>query len=291
MWHFGDLSWSQLMQSLWTQFRKDRVLDQAAMLSFYLLLATFPLLLSLISLLGMLLQSDQSIQRAIQDYLSRIAPASASSLVESVLDQISKGSNGSTLSLGIFFSLWVASSGMTALINALNVAYEVKEARPWWKKRLVAMALTLGTVFFMGGALVLLGYGRRIGKSLANQWHLGTTLFSTAWTLLEWVLLLGFLLTAFNLLYLFAPNVKRRQWHWLMPGTVLGVTLWLAFSYAFKTYLSFFNRYNTTYGSIAAVIILLLWFYFSGIALLLGAELNSILEKNTRRVQTGEGTT
>lgn len=285
MWEFGGLSGSQVAHSLWGQFWKDRVLDQAAMLSFYLILAIFPLLLSLISFLGVLLRSGHPVQNSIQEYLSRVAPASASGLMESVLDQISKGSSSSTLSLGLLFSFWVASSGMVAIMDSLNVAYEVDESRPWWKQRLVALGLTLGTLLFMGGALLILGYGRKIGTVVAQHLHLGTDFYSTVLTLLEWMLLLGFLLMAFNLLYIFAPNVKRRQWHWLMPGTVLGATLWLAFSYAFKVYLSFFNQYNATYGSITAVIILLLWLYFSGIAIIMGAELNSVIEKRSGRVQ------
>lgn len=285
MWKFGGLGWRQVIKRLWEQCWKDRVLDQAAVLSFYFILAIFPLLLSLVALLGVILQSGQALHQAIQEYLTKIAPASASRLIDKTLDQISRGSSGSALSLGLFFSLWLATSGMLAIIDALNIAYEVKESRAWWKQRLVGLGLTLGVIVFMAAALTLLGYGGGIARWVAGRLGAHSDWILTCWGVLDWFLVLGFVLMGFNLLYIFAPNVKHRRWHWLMPGTVLAVGLWLLISYGFKVYLLYFNTCNATYGSIAGVIILLLWFYFGGIAILVGGELNSEIEKRAGTVE------
>ncbi|HWH71211.1 MAG TPA: YihY/virulence factor BrkB family protein [Candidatus Sulfotelmatobacter sp.] len=284
MWKFGGLRWRQLLRELWQQFWKDHILDQAAMLAFYFILAVFPLLLFLVAVLGLMLQSDQAVHQAIREYLTRIAPGSASGLIDTTLQQIRQGSTGEALSIGLLFSLWVASSGMVAIMEALNIAYEAKESRPWWRQRLVALGLTLGLILFLAAALILLGYGDRLAEWAAGRLGNRSGWAVTGWRILKWLVVVGLLLMGFNLLYFFAPNVKHRQWHWLMPGTVLGVGLWLLVSYGFKVYLTFFNTYNVTYGSIAAVIVLLLWFYLTAIAILMGGELNSEIEKRTGQV-------
>jgi membrane protein len=284
MWKFGGMGWREVVRALWRQFWKDKVLDQAAMLSFYFIFAIFPLLLFLLALLGLMLQSGHALHEAIRHYLGKLAPASASGLIDNTLVQIQRGSSTGALSAGLLFSLWMASSGMVAVMDALNVAYEVAESRSWWKQRLVAFNLTIGSALFMAIALMLLGYGYRVALWLAGHFAVHGGLVVTAWRVLKWLLVVTFLLTAFNLLYLFAPNVKHRRWRWLMPGTVLGVVLWIVVSYGFRVYLTFFNQYNLTYGSIAGVIILLFWFYLTGIAILLGGELNSTIEKRTHQV-------
>ena len=284
MWRLGGLGWKEILRRLWRQFQKDRVLDQSAMLSFYFLLSLFPFLIFLVALLGFFLQSGDSVYHAIQEYVTKIAPSSASGLIDNTLNQIRRGSSGGALSLSLLFSLWIASNGVVAIIEALNVAYEVQESRPWWKQRLVALGITIGLVLFFAAALVVLGYGGSISQWAGRSMAL-TGAWAVGWSVLERLMLLGFVLMAFNLLYIFAPNVKHHRWHWLMPGTVLGVALWLAASFGFKLYLKYFNTYNFTYGSIAAVIILLLWFYLSGIAILIGGELNCEIEKQSGKVE------
>lgn len=285
LWKFGGLRWRQILKHLWQQFWKDDLMDQAAMLSFYFILAIFPLLLFLVALLGLMLQSATALHQALHNYLAKVAPASASVLIEHTLLQIQSGSGSGTLSASLVFSLYFASTGVIAIMDALNVAYGVQESRPWWKQRLIALALTIGSALSMAVAMILIGYGDHLAVLVAG--HLGVRggLIMTGWRILHWTLVVGFALMAFNLLYLFAPSVRHRRWHWLMPGTVLAMALWILVSYAFKLYLSFFNQYNLTYGSIAAVIILLMWFWLSGIALLLGGELNSLIETRTHRVQ------
>jgi membrane protein len=288
IWKLGGLSWQELLRRTWHRFWKDRVLDQSAMLSFYFLLSIFPLLLFLMTLLGLVLQSEPALQGTLHRYLAAVVPRSASALIDTTLEEITRGSGAATLSVALLLAWWPASQGMIAIIEGLNIAYEVGESRLWWKKYLVASGLTIAAVVFFAGALLLLIYGGRLSESIAMQ--LGYSGFIAGlWQVVSWILLLAFVLTAFNMLYIYAPNVKHRQWRWLMPGTVAGVALWLLVSFGFQLYLGFFDRFSLTYGSIGAVIILLLWFYLSGIAILVGGEVNSEIEKATGQVQRPGG--
>ncbi|MFS8086210.1 MAG: YihY/virulence factor BrkB family protein [Acidobacteriota bacterium] len=283
IWKLGGLSWKELLRRTWRKFWTDRVLDQSAMLSFYFLLAIFPLFLFLIALVGLLLQSGPVLQERLHEYLAAVVPGPASTLIDATLGEIDRGSGALKLSIALLFTWWSASQGMFAIVSGLNIAYEVGESRPWWKKYLVASGLTIVSLVLFACALLLLIYGGRFSASIAN--HFGYSGFIAGmWRILTWLLLLAVVLMAFNILYRYAPNVKRRQWHWLMPGTVAGITLWLLGSFGFQLYLSFFNSFTVTYGSIGAVIILLLWLYLSGIAILVGGEVNSVIEKESGQV-------
>jgi len=278
MWKLGELTWRKLLRRTWCQFWEDRILDQSAKLSFYFLLSIFPLLLFLTALLGLLLQSGPVLQETLHKYLAAVVPESASGLIDTTLQEITRGSGGGKLSLALLFALWAASKGMVAIIEALNIAYEVEESRLWWKKHLVALGLTIVSVVLIASALLLMIYGGRLSEIMVRNFGF-SRFIAGAWKVLQWPLLLSFVLMAFNTLYLYAPNVKHRRWHWLMPGTVVGVALWLMVSFGFKLYLSLFDRFTVTYGSIGAMIILLLWLYLSGTAILIGGEVNSEIEK------------
>lgn len=284
VWKLSGLTRLELLRRTWHQFQQDRVLDQSAKFSFYFLLPTFPLLLFLVTLLGLLLQSGPEFQATLQRYLAAALPSSASGLIDKTLGEITTGSGGGRLSVALLFTLWTASRGVVAIMEGLNIACGVGESRPWWKKNLVALGLTLVLLILIAAALFVMIYGSRYGATLGNRIG-ASTLMAWVWRVLTWLLPLAFVLLVFNILYLYAPNVKHRRWHWLMPGTVAGVTLWLAVSFGFKLYLTYFNGYTVTYGSIGAVIILLMWFYLSAIAFLLGGEVNSELEKASGRLE------
>jgi membrane protein len=286
-WRLGGLSWKELIKRVAQEFTKDDVGGEGAKLAFYSVLALFPLLLFMTALLGLILQAESVLHTAVHDYLRTVVPESVSTLITKTLNEVSSHSSGGKLSLGLLVSLWAASRGMLGLMRALNVAYAVGEGRKWWKARAVALALTLGFALLMTLALLLVMIGGPFAVRLADEIGIGRAA-ATAWNYLRWPVLLLFVLFAFNLLYIYAPNLKRRRWHWLMPGTVVGVALWLAASFGFKVYLTHFNNYSATYGSIAAVIILLLWLYVSAVAVLIGAEVNSVLEREARNVEQKE---
>ncbi len=166
-------------------------------------------------------------------YLRTLLPSSASDLVYTTVDDISKAKGGGKLSLGILAALWASSTGMVALIKSLNVAYDVEEARPWWKQRLVSIGLTIALAVLIISALMLLLTGEGIGETIAGSFGLGRA-FTMTWKIVQWPLVFGFALLSFNLVYYFAPNLKEQHWKWLKPGAVVGVLLWLLISFAFR---------------------------------------------------------
>lgn len=283
LWNMGGLTWRELVRRVWNELGEDSILGWSAQLSFYFLLSIFPTLFFLLVLFGYIVGQGTQSREALIAYLSTLAPESAARLVDRIIRQITEGASGAGLIWSLLVALWAGSSGITAIISALNVAYEVEETRPWWKARLVAIGLMLALVLLISSALIVLLYGGKLGGVVASYFGLGSA-FSIAWTILRWPLVLAFVLLAFNLLYLYAPNLKHWDWHWLMPGTVAGVGLWLLVSFGFDFYLSYFNTYDMTYGSLGTVVVLLLWFYLTGIAILVGGEVNSEIELASNKV-------
>lgn len=273
--------WNNYGANIWARIQEDRVTSLSAQLSFYFILSVFPLLLALTSLLGLVLQSDSALHDGLQKYLRSVAPESVAKVLGDTLREVTSSSSAGKLSFGLVFTLWTASLGMVGLIDSLNRVYDVQEARPWWRQRMVALVLTVAFLSLVITALVLVVFGARWGGALADRFGLGGT-FVYLWGVGQWLLILGCIVLAFNTVYVYAPNVKHRTWKWFMPGTVTGIGLWLAVSYGFKIYLTYFNSYSATYGSIGAVIILLLWFYFTGIAVLVGAEVNCEVEERSQ---------
>lgn len=276
-WKLGGLSWKELGRRSWTEFNEDEILDRSAALSYYFLGAIFPLLLVLFSLLGLLAGPGSQLRQSILQYGSTVLPGSASGLVQQTLDQIMKASGGGKIGFGLVLSLWSASAGMAAVISALNVVYDIREQRSYIKARSIAIALTVAISICMIVALALVLYGGNIAEFVGSHVGLGNA-FVIGWKILQWPVIIFALLLTFALTYYFAPSIKDQKWEWVTPGSVLGLGLWLITSLAFKVYLHFFNSYSATYGSLGAVIILLLWFYVTGISILMGAEINSEIE-------------
>jgi membrane protein len=277
LWKRGGLSWVDLGKRVWSEINEDDVWGRAAQLAYYFLLALFPLLIFLTAGLGLMLGAGEGLRNSLFNYLSQVMPGSAFELVNTTVTEITGASNAGKLSFGLLATLWAASNGMGAITQALNVAYDLEESRPWWKQRLVAVALTVALSVLVITALLLTLAGGRVAEFLAAHYQLGG-FFTIAWKTLQWPIVLGFMVTAFALIYYFAPDVKEQKWTWLTPGSAIGVILWLVVSFAFKAYLSFFNTYSTTYGSLGAVIILMLWLYLTGVAILFGGEVNSEIE-------------
>jgi membrane protein len=173
-------------------------------------------------------------------------------------------------------ALWSASSGITAVMESLNIAYDVKEDRPLWKQRAIAVRLTVALAVFVLAALGLMLYGADAADWVGAHMGLGNVLV-IGWKIVQWPIVLAFMFAAFSVTYYFAPNLEEPEWHWITPGSALGLIFWLVASFGFKVYLHFFNSYSKTYGSVGAVIILLLWLYITGFAILVGGEINSAI--------------
>jgi membrane protein len=277
LWALGGLSWRQLATRVWHEIQEDKVFGRAAELSYYFLLALFPFLIFLTSVIGILLGSGTGTRHTLFEYIARIMPPSAFQLIDSTMLEISKASGGGKLSFGILAALWAASNGLGAITDSLNTAYDLNETRPWWKQRLTAIGLTIALSVLIIGALVLVVAGGRIAEWLAAAYGFGPV-FPLAWKIIQWPTVLAAMILAFASIYYFAPDFRKQSWKWLTPGSAIGVALWLLVSIGFRAYLHFFNSYSATYGSLGAVIILMLWLYFTGAAVLVGGEINSEIE-------------
>jgi membrane protein len=277
LWALRNISWLQLAKRVWKESQEDNIFGRAAELSYYFLLALFPLLIFLTSVIGIILGSGTGTRHALFDYLARIMPPSAFQLIDATMYEVSEASGSGKISFGLLAALWAASNGMGAITESLNVAYDVTESRPWWKSRLVAVTLTVALSILIIAALVLVVAGGNIGEGVANHYGFGPA-FAIAWKVIQWPVVFAFLILAFALIYYFAPDLHRQKWQWLTPGAAIGVALWLLVSFGFRVYLQYFNSYSKTYGSLGAVIILMLWLYFTGCAVLIGGEINSEIE-------------
>ena len=281
---FKRLLSKKFWKNVWFRSETDQILGRAAQLSYFFLLALFPLLLFLITLFGYFNGEGSHLQRRMIAYLGDVMPPAALHLVVATLDEITKGRGSGKLSLGILLALWAASSGVNAMAQALNSAYDVTETRPWWKVRLISIAITVGLSILIVSALILVLYGGQCGVAVARTIHAGRV-FSLVWRALQFPIALVFVLIALVMIYRFVPNVRSQRHgqglrdsdfrrRWFSPGVFIGLLLWLIVSSGFRLYLHFFNSYSAAYGSLGAVIILMLWFYLSGAAILLGAEIN-----------------
>jgi membrane protein len=274
-WRLGGLTLRELARRLWREAQKDELLGRAAQLSYYILLALFPALIVLTAAMGLL--SVQNYMPELMSYLRNVVPEDALSMVERFLQQVAAGSGANILSLGGLGALWASSSGVTAIMEALNVVYDVQEeSRPFWRVRLTAILLTIGLAGFVILALTLVLYGPTIGAWIADFVGLGRA-FTWAWTILQWPVVVGLMLFVVAVVYYVCPDIEQ-NWRWVTPGSAFAVAMWIIVSLGFKAYVDNFGDYNKVYGSIAGVVVLMLWLYWSGLVLLVGGEINAEIE-------------
>lgn len=274
LWGLGGLTPLRLVRRTWTEMTNDEVFVRAAALTYYFVLALFPALLFLISVLGLFAAAGSQLRDGLFQTLARVVPPTATDMLSNALNEAIQASGGGKAAFGILAALWAASNGVVAIMQSLNVAYEVEEDRPFWKKRAVAVGLTFGLAVLILSAAALVLFGGQLAGWISQRAGLGDT-FVTVWNYAQWPVVVAFMFLAFSVVYYFAPNLKQPDWHWITPGAAAGLVLWLAASFAFRTYLQFFDSYSKTYGSLGAVIILMLWLYITGLAVMIGGEVNS----------------
>jgi membrane protein len=270
-----DLASFRALKATVQEFQRDDALGIAAQLAYYLILAIFPFILVLVSLMGTF--GSPELASEILAYLQRVMPEQAYDLIETFTANIISGQAEAPglFTFGILFTIWAASGAFAALINALNRAYDVQETRPFWKVRGIAILMTLGLSVLILIGVLLLVLGPQIGEAIANVFGLEET-FTLVWEVVRWPVALFFMVFTFALLYYFAPDVDQ-PFRWITPGGLIGVLLWVLASVGFNFYVSNFGSYNKTYGSIGAVIVLLLYLYISSLTILFGATLNATL--------------
>jgi membrane protein len=287
LWKFGGLTPLKLTQLGIKKMGEDELSTRSASLSYYFLLALFPMFLFLVSLIGVFAGPRSQLHETIVTALARLAPGSASDLVHSVVNQTFQNSSGIKLAAGILGALWAASGGMSAVVTSLNVIYQTDETRPWWKQKLTIVGLTLAFAILMIIGLVLALYGGKLGQLIASHLGLGEA-FRITWKVLQWPAMFAAMFLSYSIVYYFAPDLEERKWYWVTPGAVAGVTLWLVASLGFRIYLHFFNSYSATYGSLGAVVILMLWLYITGFAILIGGEVNWVIENEDKKTAAFE---
>ncbi len=290
LWTRAGLTWKELGRRLWRQIYEDQILGRCAELAYFFLFSVFPLLLFLTTLLGYLAEAHPAIRLEFFRYLGRVAPSrEVTDLLNNTLTEIRGARTGTKLSLSLVAAVWVASNGMIAVARTLNTACGLKESRPWWRRRIVAILLTLAVAVLAVTALAMIFYGREIGEAMADSMGVGVY-FSALWHVyLRWLLILLFAVLSFEIIYNYAPNLgKAQERSWGSPGAVAGVALWLLASFGLRLYILYFHSYTHAYGSLGAVIVLLVWFYLTAFAILMGGEVNSEIYRELALRQGGK---
>jgi membrane protein len=278
-------SWLGVLKRTVTEFREDNLTDWAATLTYYGILALFPGLLVLISLIGL---AGANTAQSLIDNIASSAPGSAKTVMTNALREIqnsSKGSAGILFIVGLAGALWSASAYVGAFSRASNAIYEVGEGRPFWKLRPQQLAITAVLVFFMAVSLIAVvvtgGLADQVGKLLG----IGHSAVHV-WDIAKWPVLVVLVSIMIAVLYWASPNVKQPGFRWISPGSILAVAIWIVASAAFAFYVANFGSYNKTYGSLAGVIIFLVWMWLSNVAILLGAEFDAELTRG-REIEAG----
>jgi membrane protein len=268
------IGWLDLGKRTVAEVIGDNCLGLAAQLAYYFFLALFPALLFLVALISFI--PIENLMDDIVNTLARVAPGEVLTIVQDQILKIAHDQAGGLLTFGMVGTIWSSSSGVTAIIDSLNQAYDIQESRPWWKVRLTALGLTVALAIFIVISTALVVVGPTLAEKVAEWFHLGPV-FTWTWKIVQWPLVFLLVTTAIALIFYFAPDAEQ-DWVWITPGSVLATLLWLLVSLGFKFYVSHFGSYNATYGTIGGVIVLLLWFYVSALAVLVGAEMNAEIE-------------
>jgi len=261
-------------------FNEEDLTSSAAQVAFYFTFALFPLLLFLVSLFGIVLESADDLRTELFFYLSQAMPGSASDLVKKTIEEVTENSSGGKLTFGILIALYSASAGIDSIRIALNGVYNLTETRPWWRTKILSIIMTLVLAVFFTIALGVIFYGGKfltlildsINLPIPSPFFLG---------ILQGLTVLVVLILTFALLYNYLPKHKKPSWVWITPGAIVGIVLWLGLSYAFRLYLGYFNTYDKTYGSLGAVIILMLWLLLTALVILIGGSMNAVLQEFT----------
>lgn len=268
------LKW-EFIRRIINKLQADDISGLAAQLSYFFLLSLFPLFIFLFTLVAYLPYSQDEILRTVQTF----APAKSMALIETNLNQIMQG-NGKLLSFGIFGTIWSASNGLNAIISAFNRAYDVKETRSYFIARGMSIILTFAMIFVFLVALLLPVFGKQIGVFLFSEFGFSEE-FIMVWNTLRWMISSLVLFIVFIMLYWVAPN-KKLKCVSVLPGAVFATVGWVGVSFVFSFYVDKIGYYNTTYGSLGGIIVLMIWFYLSGLIIIMGGEINALVGRKKK---------
>lgn len=275
------LTLGQLIAAVWRSSLDDDIADRAAELAYYFLFSLFPGLIVLSAMFSLFASTRANSDLELMLYLGKVIPPGAFNMVQSTFTATTAFTATRNLVVGAIASLWSATYGMSSAQSILNVVFRVKETRPYWKAKLIALLLTLAIFVLVFSAMVLLLVGDYVMKFFMHIW-LADGVLEILWKIARFMAAIFLMNLVFSLTYHWGPDRREHRWRWVSPGAVVGVIAWVAASIGFRVYLHFFNSYARLYGSLGAVVVLLTWFYVSGLVLLLGAEINATLGRAAR---------
>jgi membrane protein len=269
----AQIGWGTLLKRTLKETVADNCLGMAAQLAYYFFLSLFPALLIVVALTSFF---PSHVLESILASFGAFTPPEVLQVVRTQIEQITRSGNTGLLTFGLLGALWSSSAAMSSVVDTLNRAYGVKEARPWWKIQLLAIIMTVVLSVFVLVSFTLVVSGPEMAEGIAARVGLGPV-FAWTWKILQWPVVFLLISLGFGFVYYLAPDAEQR-WPWIVPGSRFATALWLLISLGFRYYVMHFGQYDKTYGTIGAAIVVLLWFYLSGLVLLVGAELNSELE-------------
>jgi len=280
LWNLQGFNARKLGTRIWSSIVADRIFGHSAELGFYFLFALFPTLLSASSILGLAARSAHQIYAHLLDYLALVLPTAALGTVLHTFNETTAAATSGKITFGLIAAIWSASVGISAIQDTLNAVYKIQESRSYIRARIYAIGLTILLTLIFSLCLSCMLGGDFLAALAHHRLHDEIIALAVACCarVVGWILATALLALAFAVVYYWAPDLRRRRWHWITPGGTLGIVGWLLASLGLRLYLHFFNSYSVTYGSLGAVIILLTWFYMTGLMLLAGAEINSEIE-------------
>lgn len=278
-WSLKDIPYRRVAKRVWKGLFEDRVFGWAAELGFYFLFALFPTLICASSILGLVARSAHQFYGELLGHLAIVIPTSAMGAVLKTFNETTTAATSGKVTFGLVAAIWSASVGVSAVQETLNAVYRVEDRRSYLVARLQAIALTILLIVMVSLGLGSMLAGDYFARLIDHGVHDAVLQIAgvVAIRLLSWSIACVLLGLTFAVLYYFAPDCNMR-WHWITPGAVIGIVGWMLASLGFRLYLHYFNTYSVTYGSLGAVVILLMWFYITGLMLLIGAEVNSQIE-------------
>ncbi len=289
MWDLQGVPLKEVGKRTWQGIDEDNLFGRASQLAYSFFSAIFPALIAMSSLMGLVAQSSSHLYLQLLNRIGQLIPPTAFALVTQTFQQTTSASSGGKVTFGLLFALFSASVGVSAIQDTLNAVYKVKETRPFWKARLEAIGLTLLVAAIVIFALLTLASGDYAANHVEHLFR-GSYALSVMLRVTAWIFACLLMVLSFEVLYYFCPDVQNSKWRWFTPGGLLGLLGWIAGSLGLRVYLHYFNSYSLTYGSLGAVIILLLWFYLTGAMILLGGEVNSEIEHAVaeKKIKSGE---
>ncbi len=282
IWKLGGLSVWELSENVIRDSLDDDLIGRASGLAFDFLLALFPLLVFLLTLFGLFASQSIELRTGLLSYFADLLPPLAFALLKNTTEGLAKAASNEKLTLGILLSLWFASGGVASMISTLHIAYRLKDKRSWVRVRVIALGMTLVISILIFSALCIVLVGGLLIDWIGMELHLASTGVAIG-KAMQWPVAALFVTLSYSLIYSCGPNSHKRRYYWVTPGSVFGALLWLLASAGFRIYLHYFNAYTAIYGSLGALIILVVWLYVTGLAFLIGGEINANIERAAAR--------